>query len=90
MRKLGSPKCLVKEKVSPIILKIVRTTTGTIVDIVTQEPESNGEQIGQIEELVANNITQELLLTKGQTKEIVANTVSTRTLEENVVVGTNL
>lgn len=53
-RKCFSPKCSMKENISPSILRFARTCTGTIVDTVTQEPVLTGGQIGKIEELVCH------------------------------------
>jgi len=47
---------------------------------------STGEKIAQIEGLVISIATQELVLTKEQTEEIMVNSVSIRLLEENIVV----
>ena len=61
-----------KENASPLILKFVRMTRGTIIDTVTQKPMSTDEWIVQIEGLVVGIATQEPVLTEGQNEEALA------------------
>ena len=49
VRKFCSPRCMEKEKSSPLILKFVGMVRGIIMDTVTQKPVSIGEQIELIE-----------------------------------------